>query len=205
MPLSHLEILVEEASMEAFLRSLLPKIVGSVNSNFQVFRGKQALLRELPRRMRGLRQMLQPGWLILVVVDCDRDDCRQLKSSLEAASRGAGLTTRSSKGAGRFSVLNRIAIEELEAWYLGDWPAVKTAYPRVPSSVPDRAGYRIPDAVAGGTWEAFERILVAAGYFPGGLPKIEVAQCIAPHMDPARNTSRSFQVFRDALLEAAHP
>jgi hypothetical protein len=42
-----------------------------------------------------------------------------------------------------------------------------------------------------------------AGYFRTGLPKIEVAQHIAPHMDPARNTSRSFQVFRDALVQAA--
>ncbi len=42
-----------------------------------------------------------------------------------------------------------------------------------------------------------------AGYFPGGLAKVDAANQIAPHMDPARNTSRSFQVLRDALLEAA--
>ena len=42
-----------------------------------------------------------------------------------------------------------------------------------------------------------------AGYFSGGLRKIEAAEQIAPHMDPSRNTSHSFQVFRDALLEAA--
>ena len=42
-----------------------------------------------------------------------------------------------------------------------------------------------------------------AAYFPRGLSKQQAAQAIAPHMDPARNTSRSFQVFRDALLEAA--
>jgi len=35
------------------------------------------------------------------------------------------------------------------------------------------------------------------------LRKIEAAEQIAPHMDPTRNTSRSFQVFRDALIEAA--
>jgi hypothetical protein len=38
-----------------------------------------------------------------------------------------------------------------------------------------------------------------AGYYPGGLPKIEVARNISEHMDPDRNTSRSFQVFREAL------
>jgi Domain of unknown function (DUF4276) len=122
---------------------------------------------------------------------------------LEQATLDAGLVSRSRASGGRYDVLNRIAIEELEAWYFGDWPAVRAAYPRVPSGVPRRARYRIPDAIAGGTWEAFERILQDAGYFPGGLPKIEAAQAIAPHTDPARNTSRSFQVFRDALLAAA--
>jgi hypothetical protein len=38
-------------------------------------------------------------------------------------------------------------------------------YPRVSKSTPERAKYRDPDAIAGGTWEAFERILQNAGYF----------------------------------------
>jgi hypothetical protein len=90
----------------------------------------------------------------------------------------------------------------LEAWYFGDWQAVMAAYPRVSASAPNRAAYRVPDAIVGGTWEAFERVMIQGGYFQTGLPKIEVAQQIAPHMNPARNTSRSFQVLRDALLEA---
>jgi hypothetical protein len=65
------------------------------------------------------------------------------------------------------------------------------------------ARYRDPDAIAGGTWEAFERVLRQSGYFRGGLRKVEAARTIAPHIDPARNTSRSFQVLRDALVELA--
>jgi hypothetical protein len=90
-------------------------------------------------------------------------------------------------------------VEELEAWYFGDWSAVTAAYPRLSAGIPGRAQYRDPDAIAGGTREAFERVLQQGGYFQGGPRKIEAAQRIAPHMDPAR----SFQVFRDALLEAA--
>ena len=44
-------------------------------------------------------------------------------------------------------------------------------------------------------------MLQAAGYFKTGLRKIELARTIAEHMDPERNTSRSFQAFRSALLE----
>jgi hypothetical protein len=43
-----------------------------------------------------------------------------------------------------------------------------------------------------------------AGYFKGGLRKIEAARTIAPHIDPDRSTSRSFQVLREALTDLAN-
>ena len=98
-------------------------------------------------------------------------------------------------------MVNRLAIEELEAWYFGDWPAVKSAYPKVPATVPQKAGYRDPDMITGGTWEAFERILRRAGYFDAGLRKIEAARAISAYMDPWQNNSRSFQSLRDALVD----
>jgi Domain of unknown function (DUF4276) len=205
MPLSHIEILVEEASMETALRELIPKLVGPVGCAFQRFQGKPALLRQMPERLRTLRRLLGPDWLVLVVVDRDRADCRQLKMRLEQEAAKAGLATRTNGIGGRVAVVNRIVIEELEAWYFGDWCAVTAAYPRLSAGIPGRMQYRDPDAIAGGTWEAFERVLQQGGYFPGGLRKIEAAQAIAPHMDPARNTSRSFQVFRAALLQAVTP
>ena len=55
--------------------------------------------------------------------------------------------------------MNRIAIEELEAWYFGDWTAVVQAWPRVSANVPAQRGYRDPDAIPGGTWQAFECVL----------------------------------------------
>ena len=109
MPLSHVEILVEEASMETLLRILLPKIIGPVHYSFQRFQGKRALLRKLSGRLRGLRRMIQSDWLILVVVDRDRDDCLMLKALLESEARAAGLATRSSTRSGQFAVINRIA------------------------------------------------------------------------------------------------
>ena len=38
-----------------------------------------------------------------------------------------------------------------------------------------------------------------AKYHPGGLEKIRAAQEISEHMDPDRNRSHSFQLFRDVL------
>ena len=202
MNVAHVEFLVEETSMEVFLRTLLPQLLGPVHFDIRTFQCKSDLLKRLPDRLRGYAWL--PGeYRIVVVVDRDRDDCQELKQVLERHAADAGLPTRARPQQGHFTVVNRIAIEELEAWYFGDWDAVRAAYPRVSENVPRRARYRDPDAIAGGTWEAFERVLRQSGYFGGGLRKVEAARTIAPHIDPARNTSRSFQVLRDALVELA--
>ena len=76
------------------------------------------------------------------------------------------------------------------------------AYPRVSAGVPGKTKFRDPDAIRGGTWEAFERVLRGHGYFRTGLPKIEAARAIGAKVMPEQNHSRSFAVFRDAILEA---
>jgi hypothetical protein len=200
MSVEHLEVLVEEPSMEAALRLMLPRLLGETTFAIYTHQCKQDLLQRLPERLRGYSAWLPEGRRILVVVDRDNDDCYQLKALLEAMAVAAGLTTRSADLT-NFQVVNRLAIEELEAWYFGDWEAVRAAYPRVPATIPRQARYRDPDAIAGGTWEAFESVVRRAGYFAGGLRKIEAAREIAAHMDPERNRSRSFQVLRDVLVE----
>jgi hypothetical protein len=67
--------------------------------------------------------------------------------------------------------------------------------------LPSRAKYRACDEIKGGTWEALERELQAAGYFSSGLRKIEVARTITPNMSPPRNTSPSFKRFVEVLGE----
>ena len=202
MSVTHVEFLVEEPSMEVLLRGLLPRLLGGVHFAIRTFQCKADLLQRLPCRLRGYAWFSEDH-RIVVVVDRDDDDCRRLKQKLEQHAAQAPLPTRTHPRRGRYTVVNRLAIEELEAWYFGDWEAVRAAYPRVPETVPRRAGYRNPDAIAGGTWEAFERVLQRSGCLQGGLRKVEAARSIAPYLDPARNTSRSFQVFRDALLDLA--
>ncbi|NWF60483.1 MAG: DUF4276 family protein [Fischerella sp.] len=95
-------------------------------------------------------------------------------------------------------VLHRIAIEELESWFFRDVPAIRAEYERIPDSLLQKARFRNPDAIKGGTWEQLDRILKKYGY-ETGLQKIDFAQKVAPHMDVENNLSRSFQVFRDGL------
>lgn len=201
MRVAHIEVLVEEPSMGAALRLLLPRMVGRATWQLHEHRSKSQLLRSLPIRLAGYRSWLPNDHRIVVVVDRDTDDCTELKERLETMAHHAGFATRAKPARGRFSVVNRVVVEELEAWYFGDWQAVRTAYPRVKATVPSKAPFRSPDAITGGTWEAFERVMQDAGYFKTGLRKIEAARNVASHMDPSRNTSPSFQALRTALLE----
>lgn len=202
-PARHYEVLVEEPSMEAFLNALLPRLLPErTGYNVHPFQGKSDLLGRLQARLRGYAKWLPADWRIVVVVDRDDDECRRLKQQLENMSGGSGLRTRSAAGAGQWQLVNRIAIEELEAWYFGDWEAVREMYPRVSRHIPNREGFRDPDAIAGGTWEAFERVLKKHGYFPTGLRKIEAARAIGSVIEPRRSTSRSFSLFCEALIEA---
>lgn len=141
----------------------------------------------------------------MVLVDRDEDSCVELKERLEEQAARAGLVTKSRSDGALWHVVNRVVVEELEAWYFGDWEAVRMVYPRVPRTIPQRRGMRDPDAVQGGTWEAFERILQRHGYFQGGLRKLEAARVLGAALDPSRNRSGSFQAFWRVLQEALSP
>lgn len=203
MRAEHFEILVEEPSMEAFLREFLPRLLGD-KASFEVYpyQCKDDLLNKLPARLNGYYRWLPETWRIVVIVDRDDDACAFLKERMEQMAATAGLRTRKSGAGLPWQVANRIAIEELEAWYFGDWEAVRAVYPKVKETIPCVTQYRDPDAIAGGTWEAFERLMQKAGYFRNGLRKTEAARALGRHLEPAHNRSHSFQAFRDALLEA---
>ncbi|MGK4001633.1 DUF4276 family protein [Sorangium sp. So ce1036] len=130
MRVEHLEVLVEEPSMEAALRILLPRIL-SGKVSFEIYRHlcKDDLLMRLPARLRGYASWLPSSWRILVIVDVDDDHCVELKRRLDLMAEQAGLTTRSRAAGSSYAVVNRLAVEELEAWFFGDWEAVVAAYP----------------------------------------------------------------------------
>jgi hypothetical protein len=194
-----LEVLVEEPSAARALNILLPRMVPEAVFEIREFSGKAALLKALPTRLAGYAARMKWEQLkVAVLVDRDDDDCLMLKERLQDLAAKAGLTTPATGGVD-FQVLNRIVVEELEAWFFGDVEALNRAFPKVPSSLGKQARYRDPDAIKGGTWEALEAVLVKHGYHRSGLRKMQAATEIAQHMNVESNRSKSFQVFRDGV------
>jgi len=175
-------VLVEEQSAETALRRILPPMLaGRATHQFMTFRGKRDLLGKLDSRLRGLASWISNDVgrdiRVLVLVDRDDDDCRRLKAQLESTALAAGLATSATATAGSpVLVVNRIVVEELEAWYFGDVDALCEAYPGVPPTLASRSAFRDPDAIRGGTWEALERVLRRAGHHRGGLQKVRVGR-----------------------------
>ncbi len=196
----HIEFFLEEPSAEETLKAILPKMLSNdITFDFLVFQGKDDLLNNLSARLNGYR-WIPDNWRIIVLIDEDRKDCHELKTYLEKAAREAGFVTKSSAIPNEdFQVVNRIAIEELEAWFFGDIEALHAAYPRISRNLHAKAKYRNPDAIQGGTYEALQDLLIRANYYKDKLPKRAVARNIAQHMEPTRNRSRSFQMFVNGL------
>jgi hypothetical protein len=195
------EFLVEEFSMEVALRALVPRLRPDLSSSFDVhaFDGKDQMFARLPGRLRGYAHCLPDNGRVVVVVDRDDDDCRQLKARIEEMASKAGLRVKTSAAASRFDVLVGLAIEELEAWYLGDVDALVAAYPGLPATLGRKARFRDPDGISNAS-RVLERHLQRAGHFRSGLRKVELARAVVPHMKPALNVSASFRAFRDGVL-----
>ncbi len=196
-----IEFLLEEESAEAALRILVPKLLPAhYVSRFRVFEGCTDLLKQLTGLLKGYhKRITQPGQQdlrIVVLLDADGVATRRL-TELEASAVAAGLLTYAQATTGQvFYVVNTLAVQELEAWYLGDRDAIQMAYPRVrpqhfgglPTN-PDT----IPDA-----WETLLRVLQQAD--PRATKgKVRWAEAIAPHLDLPANKSPSFQHFRQSL------
>jgi hypothetical protein len=106
---------------------LLPRVLIDVSFDVHPHQGKSDLLQRLPSRLKGYAAWLPDDYRIVVVVDRDDDDCNALKERLEQIAIDAGLRSRTRAGNQSYQLINRLAIEELEAWYFGDWDAVRSA------------------------------------------------------------------------------
>ncbi len=210
----HLEVLVEDASGSLLVGSALRKILGPSGDPHTVrvhsYKGvghlpkglkpgsepdKRILLDQLPRLLRGYGRSLRgQAAAVLIVVDLDRENCKKLKSAIVNVVKSCHPQP---------NVLIRLAIEETEAWLLGDLDAIRAAYPKVKLKVFE---HYVQDTVCG-TWE-----LLAEAIFPGGAKaltargwpfigqaKCEWAERIGPALEIGSNRSRSFQVFREGV------
>ena len=103
------------------------------------------LLDRLPSILRGYgRSLDRESSAVVVVVDSDNRDCMVFKRELIEVLEACNPQPRT---------LFRIAIEEAEAWLLGDRDAVKAAYPDAKDAILN--GY-VQDSICD-TWEVLGR------------------------------------------------
>jgi hypothetical protein len=214
----HFEILVEDISGKTALDILIPKIINTEEHTFEIhsYKGighipknlkpgadaqKRILLDQLPRLVQGHGKTFAQypsDYPAVLIVICDLDNkClstfrRELLELVDKCNP---------KPKTQFC----IAIEEGEAWCLGDLSAVKKAYPKAKDKV---LNSYVNDSICG-TWEK-----LADAVFPGGAQSLSQlgwqtigkeksnwAKNIPPYMDVDNNLSPSFCYFRDKLRD----
>ncbi len=85
---------IEEPSMEEALRAILPKILGDMSFAIYTHRCKDDLLARLPQRLTGYSKFLPSSGRVVVIVDRDDQDCKQLKTELEHVAMRSKLKRR---------------------------------------------------------------------------------------------------------------
>lgn len=212
----HFEILVEDQSGKIALEILIPKIINTEQNTFNVhcYKGighiprdlkssseprKRILLEQLPRLVKGYGKTFagyRPDYPAVLIVLCDLDD-RCLKVFRKELMVCVDQCDPSPE------THLCIAIEEGEAWYLGDLAAVKKAYINAKDSVLN--SYK-NDSICG-TWETLadavfsggRKSLSKLGWQKIGQEKATWAAKISPFMEIDNNLSPSFCYFRDKL------
>lgn len=205
----HVEVCVEDASGRIVVESIMERYVrpdvswrvhsyrgvGHIPKNLgsTANAGKRILLDNLPKLIRGCASTPYVSVLI-IVVDSDNRDCADFLQELKDVHAAIAPTS---------NVVFRIAIEEIEAWLLGDPKAVEAAYQ---IKRRDLLASYIQDSVCG-TWERLADIihsggaaaLIEEGWPAPGIAKSEWAREISPLLNLTANRSPSFNKFLEAL------
>lgn len=201
--MTYFEVLVEGGSDVPTMREILVRRFGmEEQTDFRIHphkgRGKlpanplarpnpkqQALLDQLPAKLRGFGSYMGENECVLVVVDADDTPPAELLGEMNAML--AQLPQRPKR------VLLRLAVEETESWFLADSAAVLQAYPHAKvqklKAIP-------PDAVVG-AWEILADAVGMARKEVTGADKAQWASDIAPHLNLEQPGSPSLK----ALIE----
>ena len=215
----HFEFLTEDQSGKAMLDLLLPRLLpetGEHTYKVHPYKGigripkgmkpsvdasKRILLDQLPRLLRGYGNTFArygEGYRAVVIVVCDLDDRSRSVFEKELRDMAAAIEPCPPHA---FC----LAIEEGEAWLLGDLPAVRAAYPNARQAV--LATYE-QDSICG-TWEKLAdavysggaKALQGEGWMRVGQEKAHWARNITPRMNLDENQSPSFSRFTAKVRE----
>jgi hypothetical protein len=134
----HIEILVEDSSGSKLVEAVLPNVIGPQGEphtwRVHSYKGigrlpaglsatadptKRALLNRLPQLLSGYGKTPSID-AVVVVLDNDRRDCNAFLYELRDLLKNCNPAP---------TTLFRLAIEEMEAWFLGDKQALLAALP----------------------------------------------------------------------------
>ncbi len=198
-----IHVLVEGPSERAFLEAWAPRFLKGHPIRVHPHQGKgtlpstlegapdprlRGLLHQLPAKLRAFQDSLGEADSVLVLVDADNDDCKELADRIRSAVRSI---------APRLPVEVRIAIEETEAFYLGDQRAIAKAYPSANLAL---ARQYVPDSNCG-TWELFGQVVDDDG---GRKVAWGERMGLALTVDPSKNRSPSFGALCRGLRRLAN-
>ena len=206
----HFQFLIEDQSSAVLIEILMQRLSLTneyVTFNCKSFKGiggftkkntvketkSGKLLNDLATFLRGFNKSLQniPA-VIIVVLD---NDTRNTEAFL------AELTQVANQNMIIVDHVFCIAVEEVEAWLLGDEAAILAAYP---SAKLQQLHAYVQDSICG-TWEVLADVVYPGGvsrlkkdcptYIEKGKCKSEWARKIGVYMDMSRNISPSFNNF----------
>lgn len=145
------------------------------------------LLDQLPSKLRVYAKRAPQTVVVLVVIDVDSTPCKELLRDLNAM-----LTSLAEKP----QVLFRLAIEEIESWFISDVNALRSAYPkRLDKAV--LKGLE-PDAIVG-AWEILAKALKFDESSAGPGVKLSWAENISPHLNLNQPRSPSLRKFIEGV------
>ena len=213
----HIEILTEDKSGALVVRRLTERLLEAQGCDADISvrphrgcgnlpedlssrppRFAGALLDLLPAKCRAYNKAYRGTDNVLVVImDSDNHDPVLLRRTLYNVCERYAPDIKSVIG---------LCTEEIEAWLMGDFGAIRRAFPDCDEQAHER--YK-QDSVCG-TWEQLCRVVcpdnyedvIEIGYPAIGQYKARWADAISRYMDPDRNMSPSFDNYRKSLLTA---
>lgn len=168
----HLVFMLEEPSAKCLLDELLPSLLPE-GVSFQCIphEGKQDLEKSIPIKLRCWNI---PNNYFVILRDKDQGDKEQIITHLKELCDIAN----------RPDTLVRVAVHELESWFLGDLAAVAMAYKQEDlKRRQNSAKYRDPDSLANAQEELKKLVK--------GYQKMSGARKIAPYINTTLNYNKS--------------
>jgi hypothetical protein len=219
-----IQFMAEDASTEKLIDAVMAKFILEyprihIAYNIKPYRGighfvkgpnakenkSQQLLSELPKRLRAFNTELMhtKDASLFIVLDNDTRDAAAFHAQLVGISQRAHLS---------IDHVYCIAVEEMEAWLLGDCAAIQAAYCELADRIETKIKTYGQDSICG-TWEFLADMLTpgrSSKFYKAnptiverGKRKSEWAVRIGAHMNLRKNASPSFSRFLGELDKRA--